>query len=145
MTGLVSDIAAARRFAAEANRENISREDMNRPLGLEGHAVPMRLARGARDWRAVRGLMPALLILPFAEEVTFRPLGPDEVRLAPPLLWLAFPLDEPLGGPAVLLFVDADGHGLAVELMPADIVADHDEQLHESFQRPGTSPAPFRS
>jgi hypothetical protein len=111
-----------------------------RPLGLDNRAVPMRLARGDRDWRAVRRLVPALLILPFAEDVTFRPLGPHDVRLAPPILWLACPFEEPLSGPAVLLFVDADAQGLAVELIPA--APDHRE---ETVHRPGTSSVPFRS
>ena len=102
----------------------------------------MRMARGERDWRAVRRLVPALLILPFAEDVTFRPLAPGDVRLAPPFLWLACRLEEPLSGPAVLLFVDADEHGLAVELIAADAPFEHHE---ESFHRHGTSFVSFRS
>jgi hypothetical protein len=114
--------------------------NLPRPLGLDDRATPMRMARGDRDWRAVRRLVPTLLILPFAEDVTFRPLGPDDVRLAPPILWLACPLEEPLSGPAVLLFVDADEHGLAVELTPADL-----DGRQEPFRQAGTSPLPFRS
>ena len=110
-----------------------------RPLGLDSRAVPMRMARGDRDWRAVRGLVPVLLILPFAEDVTFRPLGPHDVRLARPVLWLACPFGEPLSGPSIVLFVDADDHGLAVELIP-DIPDSREEVVHGT----GTSPMLFR-